>query len=151
MTGIDNVLKLVGKNEIHIKKIYRGKPNYWGCLCLGDRRVMNVIFDAMSTGDTQLLTDESLDCIADSVDFAYYRDLLKRESERIAPISSYAKLKIENKKLKEDIYNLVMNADKTSGIETKLRYKTTFDTVNAVMHGGTIEDRVEKFNSYGNL
>ena len=50
-------------------------------------------------------------------------------------ISSYQKLKIENQKLKEDIYNLIVNENTENGLLVKLCYKIKFDIDKVLMLG----------------
>ena len=50
-------------------------------------------------------------------------------------LSSYQKLKQENKSLKEDIYNLVMYSKKEVGVVTHMRYANKFNLVNAILSG----------------
>ena len=58
-------------------------------------------------------------------------------------ISAYQKLKQENLKLKQDIYNLVMNEHSEIGLTVKLRYKLKFDNDKIIWNG---ESSVFKFN-----
>ena len=51
--------------------------------------------------------------------------------------SSYQKLKLENEKLKQDIFNLVRNANKHEGISTKARYEMIFDGADAALYGNS--------------
>lgn len=62
-------------------------------------------------------------------------------------LSSYEKLKRENEKLKQDIYNLVRNADKADGVETRLRYELDYSTNDAVWLG----DSSIKANQYNGI
>ena len=50
-------------------------------------------------------------------------------------LSSYEKLKQENAKLKQDIYNLVRNADKIEGTQTRVRYEMQYKMSDAVWFG----------------
>ena len=50
-------------------------------------------------------------------------------------MSSYQKLKAENEKLKQDIYNLVRKENEMIGLETKLKYNILFDLNDAVWQG----------------
>ena len=50
-------------------------------------------------------------------------------------LSAYQKLKAENEKLKHDIYNLVRNADKMDGIQTKMKYEMQYKVGDAVWFG----------------
>lgn len=52
-------------------------------------------------------------------------------------LSAYQKLKAENEKLKKDIYNLVRNADKMDGIQTKVKYEMQYKMSDAVWFGDT--------------
>jgi hypothetical protein len=50
-------------------------------------------------------------------------------------LSAYQKLKAENEKLKQDIYNLVRNADKMEGTQTRMRYEMQYKMSDAVWFG----------------
>ncbi len=50
-------------------------------------------------------------------------------------MSSYQKLKSDNKQLKKDIYNLIRQADKLPGLSTKKRYEMEYDLYDSVMFG----------------
>lgn len=49
--------------------------------------------------------------------------------------SSYQKLKEENAKLKEDIYNLIQNDGTLKGFETKMKYKIRYRADEPIMFG----------------
>ena len=51
-------------------------------------------------------------------------------------LTSYQKLKLENQKLKKDIFNLVRKENELDGIITKARYSIMYDTHDAIMFGG---------------
>lgn len=56
-------------------------------------------------------------------------------------LSSYQKLKKENSDMRIDIFNLIMHAEKESGIIAKLRWKTVFDLEQIMWMGSpTIEN-----------
>ena len=52
---------------------------------------------------------------------------------RFAP--DYKKTKAENKKLKQDIYNLVRKENQAEGMTVKMRWKMVFDTEDMIMLG----------------
>lgn len=52
-------------------------------------------------------------------------------------LSSYEKLKQENAKLKQDIYNLVRNADKIEGTQTRFRYEMHYKMIDNFWFGDT--------------
>ena len=54
------------------------------------------------------------------------------KSNVISRLSSYQKLVLENKKLKQDIYNLVRKEKEMIGIETKMRYEMGYQLSDAV-------------------
>ena len=59
----------------------------------------------------------------------------------MSKLSSYQKLKLENQKLKQDIFNLVRKENAIDGITTKARYSMIYDTTDAIMFGsGTTEN-----------
>lgn len=49
-----------------------------------------------------------------------------------AKITAYQKLKLENERLKQDIYNLVCHPDSDAGMTTMLRYKIQYDLSNCI-------------------
>ena len=51
-------------------------------------------------------------------------------------MTSYQKLKLENKKLKQDIYNLVMKKNELKTMIIKIGYKVEFDAINGIMFSG---------------
>ena len=53
-------------------------------------------------------------------------------------INSYQNLKQENLKLKQDIYNLVMNEHSEIGLTVKLRYKLKFDNDKIIWKGESL-------------
>lgn len=50
-------------------------------------------------------------------------------------LSSYQKLKLENKQLRVDIYKLVIKENEETGIITKIKYKISFDIDNQICYG----------------
>jgi hypothetical protein len=52
---------------------------------------------------------------------------------RFAP--DYEKIKAENKKLKQDIYDLVKNENEVEGVTAKIRWKMFFDTAEMIWFG----------------
>jgi hypothetical protein len=50
-------------------------------------------------------------------------------------VTSYQKLKAENQKLKQDIYNLVKKENEIDGIETKVRYCMIYGVQDSIMFG----------------
>lgn len=57
------------------------------------------------------------------------------DNSHINTSPDYQKLKDENQKLKQDIYNLVCNSDKIQGIEVKLIYEACQNLANTVLQG----------------
>ena len=62
-------------------------------------------------------------------------------------LTSYQKLKVENRKLKQDIFYLVREENRLSGISTKAIYSMIFDSHDAMMFGSRHPG--EKFLSGG--
>ncbi len=50
-------------------------------------------------------------------------------------MTSYQKLKEENKKLKQDIYKLIVKEKEIEGIETKLFWQMAFDAEEVIFSG----------------
>ena len=50
-------------------------------------------------------------------------------------ISSYQKLKEENKKLNQDIYNIVMKRNEMIGVQTYISYKVKFQFIEQCWSG----------------
>ena len=63
----------------------------------------------------------------------------------IRRLSSYEKLKAENEKLRNDIYNIVRNMDKMEGIITKARYELQYKMSDAVFFEDAIKPN-QQFN-----
>lgn len=55
-------------------------------------------------------------------------------------LTAYQKLKQENKALRQDIYDLVVNKDKEQGISTYIRYKRSYNVVDAILAGDATKD-----------
>lgn len=55
-------------------------------------------------------------------------------------LTAYQKLKQENKALRQDIYDLVVNKDKEQGISTYIRYVHSYNVVNAMLAGDATSD-----------
>jgi hypothetical protein len=51
----------------------------------------------------------------------------------MSKLTSYQKLKLENQKLKQDIFNLVRKENELDGITTKAKYSIMYDTHDAIM------------------
>ena len=60
-------------------------------------------------------------------------------------LSAYQKLKAENKKLRNDIYNIVRNPDKMEGIITKARYEMQYKISDIVLFGDAVNPN-QNFN-----
>lgn len=54
-------------------------------------------------------------------------------------MTSYQKLKLENEKLKQDIYNLVRKEKEMIGIETKMRYEIIYQMSDAIWMGSPMK------------
>lgn len=50
-------------------------------------------------------------------------------------MTTYQKLKAENKKLKEDIYNLIRKEKEMIGIQTRMRYELEFQLEETIWFG----------------
>lgn len=61
-------------------------------------------------------------------------------------MTSYQKLKAENEKLKQDIYNLVRHENDMKGIEIKMKYKIQFDNTDIMWQGSFVTGDLTKFN-----
>lgn len=64
----------------------------------------------------------------------------------MSKLTSYQKLKLENQKLKQDIFNLVRKENELDGITTKAKYSFMYDTHNAIMFGSMIKDNNSGFS-----
>lgn len=59
-------------------------------------------------------------------------------------ISSYQKLKAENKSLRDDIFNIVMNEKNAIGQVTKLRYKLHYEMIELALKGNSTHHKTEE-------
>lgn len=64
----------------------------------------------------------------------------------MSKLTSYQKLKLENQKLKQDIFNLVRKENELDGITTKAKYSMIFDTHDAIMFGSRTTDNNLRFS-----
>jgi len=65
---------------------------------------------------------------------------------RFAP--DYEKTKAENKKLRQDIYNLIKKENEIEGITTKARWEFTFNTEEIMMFGDATKTEHLKTPAY---
>jgi uncharacterized protein with gpF-like domain len=63
----------------------------------------------------------------------------------MSKLSSYQKLKLENQKLKQDIFNLVRKENEIDGITTKARYSMIYDTTDLIMFGSRTTENNSAF------
>ena len=69
------------------------------------------------------------------------------KSNVISRLSSYQKLKLENEKLRQDIYNLVRKEKEMIGIETKMRYEMEYQLGDVVWMGSpSVNNEQSTFN-----
>lgn len=66
--------------------------------------------------------------------FVGYKNMNHYMSKRL---SSYQRLKIENDRLRQDIYNLVRNSDSVIGIMTKKKYDVQYQLEDELLGGST--------------
>lgn len=55
-------------------------------------------------------------------------------------LNSYQKLKLENEKLKLDIFNLIRKEAEIEGVQTKVRYLLMYESNDAVLFGTKLPD-----------
>lgn len=65
-------------------------------------------------------------------------------------MTSYQRLKAENEQLKKDIYNLIRNADKIEGMETKMRYEMSYSLSDVVWAGNPADVNLTSFSGLCN-
>ena len=63
----------------------------------------------------------------------------------MSKLTSYQKLKLENQKLKQDIFNLVKKEKELDGLTTKARYSMMYDTHDAIMFGSRTSENNSSF------
>lgn len=64
----------------------------------------------------------------------------------MSKLTSYQKIKLENQKLKQDIFNLVRKENELDGITTKARYSIMYDTNDAIVFGSRTTDNNSGFS-----
>lgn len=59
-------------------------------------------------------------------------------------LNSYQKLKLENKKLKQDIFNLIRKESEIEGVQTKARYLLMYKSNDTALFGTKSPDYVPR-------
>ena len=90
--------------------------------------------DRLEFGDRQPVTATKLLTKTDEITMSSQTIAKPNVSRRL---SSYEKLKQGNAKLEQDIYNLVRNADKIEGTQTRFRYEMHYKMIDNFWFGDT--------------